>query len=120
VRQKQWLISKDDTGFEPGPNIEEALEYAPRYIDLKAAVEVVEHFRMFRYETLKGWTPVHMAAEELLSTGQQVTSETVIRYIESIPEWQPKLSREEFNHNTIAKALRGLSKFQLLPGGLSS
>lgn len=97
VRQRQWLVSKGDTGFEPGPNIEEALGYAPSYIDLKAAAEVVENFKTFKDETLERWTTVHMAAEELLSTDQQVTSEAVIRYIESVPEWRPKLSRQTFS-----------------------
>ncbi len=120
VRQRHWLVVFHDTHFEPGPNMEEALRYAPRYIDTELAELVLEEFRTFKDETLERWTTVHLAAVELEQRGEPVTSDTVLVFIESVPEWQPKLSREEFAPNRIADALEGLRRTGLLPaGGLS-
>jgi hypothetical protein len=60
---------------------------------------------------------VHLAAVELQRQGQPVTPETVEAYIESVPEWQPKLSREEFTPDRIAQTLDGLVKLGFLPSG---
>jgi hypothetical protein len=54
---------------------------------------------------------------ELQRQGQPVTPETVRAYIESIPEWQAKLSREEFTPDRIAQTLDGLVKLDFLPSG---
>jgi hypothetical protein len=117
VRQRGWLVQPDDSHFEPGPNIEEALRYASRYIDTELAELVLEEFRTFKDGTLERWTTVHLAAVELLRQGQPVTPETVGAYIESVPEWQPKLSREEFTPDRIAQTLDGLVKLGFLPSG---
>jgi hypothetical protein len=117
VRQRGWLVQPDDSHFEPGPNIEEALRYASRYIDTELAELVLEEFRTFKDGTLERWTTVHLAAVELLRQGQPVTPETVRAYIESIPEWQAKLSREEFTPDRIAQTLDGLVKLDFLPSG---
>jgi type I restriction enzyme S subunit len=114
VRQKGWLVARGEAHFEPGPNIEEALRYAPRYIDTESAALVLEEFRTFRDETLERWTTVHLAAVELQRRGDFVTPETVAAYIRSVPEWQPKLSREEFTLERIADAIRGLRSMGLL------
>jgi hypothetical protein len=115
VRQRGWLVQPDDSHFEPGPNIEEALRYASRYIDTELAELVLEEFHTFKDGTLERWTTVHLAAVELLRQGQPVTPETIAAYIESIPEWQPKLSRDEFTSGRIADALHGLCRIGLLP-----
>jgi hypothetical protein len=117
VRQRGWLVQPDDSHFEPGPNIEEALRYASRYIDTELAESVLEEFRTFKDGTLERWTTVHLAAVELQRQGQPVTPETVEAYIESVPEWQPKLSREEFTPDRIAQTLDGLVKLGFLPSG---
>ena len=114
VRQRGWLVQPDDSHFEPGPNIEEALRYASRYIDTELAELVLEEFRTFKDGTLERWTTVHLAAVELLRQGQPVTPETIAAYIESIPEWQSKLSRDEFTPGRIADALHGLCRIGLL------
>ncbi|GBD36078.1 hypothetical protein HRbin36_01198 [bacterium HR36] len=115
VRQRDWLVARGDTHFEPGPNIEEALGYAPRYIDIELAERVLEEFRTFKDETLERWTTVHLAAVELQRRGEPATPEAVLAYIRSVPEWQEKLLREEFALNRIADALEGLRKTGLLP-----
>jgi hypothetical protein len=117
VRQRGWLVPRGDSHFEPGPNIEEALRYASRYIDTELAELVLEEFRTFKDGTLERWTTVHLAAVELLRQGQPVTPETVEAYIESVPEWQPKLSRDEFTPGRIADALQGLEKLGFIPRG---
>lgn len=117
VRQRSWLVRPDDSHFEPGPNIEEALRYASRYIDTELAELVLEEFRTFKDGTLERWTTVHLAAVELLRQGQPVTPETVEAYIESVPEWQLKLSRDEFTSGRIADALQGLEKLGFIPRG---
>jgi PAS domain-containing protein len=117
VRQRGWLVQPDDSHFEPGPNIEEALRYASRYIDTELAELVLEEFRTFKDGTLERWTTVHLAAVELLRQGQPVTPETVEAYIESVPEWQLKLSRDEFTSGRIADALQGLEKLGFIPRG---
>jgi type I restriction enzyme S subunit len=117
VRQRGWLVQPDDSHFEPGPNIEEALRYASRYIDTELAELVLEEFHTFKDGTLERWTTVHLAAVELQRQGQPVTPETVVAYIESIPEWQAKLSREEFTPDRIAQTLDGLVKLDFLPSG---
>jgi hypothetical protein len=117
VRQRGWLVQPDDSHFEPGPNIEEALRYASRYIDTELAELVLEEFRTFKDGTLERWTTVHLAAVELQRQGQPVTPETVRAYIESVPEWQPKLSRDEFTLDRIADALQGLEKLGFIPRG---
>lgn len=114
VRQRRWLVARGETHFEPGPNIEEALHYAPRYIDTELAELVLDKFRTFRDETLERWTTVHLAAVELEREGKPVTPESVLAYIESVPEWQPKLSREEFILDRIVEALEGLRTIGLL------
>ncbi len=114
VRQRGWLVARGDAHFEPGPNIEEALRYAPRYIDTELAELVLEEFRTFKDETLERWTTVHLAAVELQRQGNPVTPEAILAYIQSVPEWQPKLSREEFAPARIADALEGLRKAGLL------
>jgi hypothetical protein len=38
-----------------------------------------------------------------------------VAYIESVPEWQAKLSRDEFTLDRIADALHGLCRMGLLP-----
>ncbi|MBT9260220.1 MAG: N-6 DNA methylase [Clostridiales bacterium] len=117
VRQRGWLVARGDAHFEPGPHIEEALRYAPRYIDTELAELVLEEFRTFKDETLERWTTVHLAAVELERRGEFVTPETVAAYIQRVPEWQPKLSREEFAPGRIADALEGLRRTGLLPAG---
>jgi hypothetical protein len=117
VRQRGWLVPRGDSHFEPGPNIEEALRYASRYIDTELAELVLEEFRTFKDGTLERWTTVHLAAVELQRQGQPVTPETVGAYIESVPEWQPKLSRDEFTLDRIADALQGLEKLGFIPRG---
>ena len=117
VRQRGWLVARGDAHFEPGPNIEEALSYAPRYIDTELAKLVLEEFRTFKDETLERWTTVHLAAVELLRQGRPVAPETIVAYIESVPEWQPKLSRDEFAPERIADALEGLRRTGLIPRG---
>jgi hypothetical protein len=105
----------DDTHFEPGPKIEKALSYAPRYVETDRAELVIEEFRSFRDETLERWTTVHLAAVELKHQGRPVTPETVLGYIESVPEWRPKLSREGFGSDRVTDALHGLQKQGMLP-----
>jgi hypothetical protein len=117
VRQRGWLVQPDDSHFEPGPNIEEALRYASRYIDTELAELVLEEFRTFKDGTLERWTTVHLAAVELQRQGQPVTPETVGAYIESVPEWQLKLSLDEFTSGRIADALQGLEKLGFIPRG---
>jgi hypothetical protein len=117
VRQRGWLVPRGETHFELGPNIKEALDYASRYIDTELAELVLKEFRTFKDGTLERWTTVHLAAVELLRQGQPVTPETVEAYIESIPEWQAKLSREEFTPDRIAQTLDGLAKLGFLPSG---
>ncbi len=114
VRQRRWLVAPDDTHFEPGPNVGEALCYASRYMDEVLAELVLEEFRGFRDETLERWTTVHLAAAELQRQGQPVTPETILAFIQSIPEWQPKLARKEFHRDRIADALEGLYRTGLL------
>ncbi|WP_027718755.1 Eco57I restriction-modification methylase domain-containing protein [Desulfovirgula thermocuniculi] len=114
VRQRRWLVARGETHFEPGPNIEEALRYAPRYLDEVLAELVLEEFRGFRDETLERWTTVHLAAVELQRQGQPVTPETIVAYIQSVAEWQPKLSREEFAPDRVADALEGLRNTGLM------
>lgn len=58
---------------------------------------------------------MHLAAVELERRGDPVTPESVSAYIQSVPEWQPKLSREEFTADRIADALEGLRRRGLLP-----
>lgn len=115
VREKGWLVARDDTHFEPGPNIDEALGYAARYIDTRSAERVLEEFRNFDNETLERWTTVHLAAVELQRRGRSVTPEAILDYIQSVPEWQPKLSREAFTLDRVTDALNGLRKMSLLP-----
>jgi len=115
VRQKGWLVARGDTRFEPGPKIEEALRYAPRYMDEVLAELVLDEFGTFRDETLERWTTVHLAAVELQRRGDHVTPETVLAYIQSVPEWEAKLSREEFAPARLADALEGLRRLGLLP-----
>jgi len=115
VRQKGWLAMPDKTHFEPGPNIEEALRYAPRYMDEVLAELVLDEFRAFRDETLERWTTVHLAAVELQGRGDPVTPDTVLAFIQSVPAWQGKLAREEFALERIADALEGLRRMGLLP-----
>ncbi len=116
VRQRGWLVARGDAHFEPGSNIEEALRRAPRYMDEVLAESVLEKFRGFRDETLERWTTVHLAAVELQRRGDPATPDTVLAYIQSVPEWQPKLSREEFVLDRVADALGGLRKRGILLG----
>ncbi len=115
VRQQRWLVMPDESHFEPGPGVAKALRYAARYLDETLAARVLEEFRAFKAETLERWTTVHLAAVELERRGQAVTPESIRVYIDSVPEWQPKLSREEFSLDRIADALEGLRKTNLLP-----
>ncbi|ROR02913.1 Eco57I restriction-modification methylase domain-containing protein [Desulfosoma caldarium] len=115
LREKNWLVAHDPTHFEPGPNIQEALGYAPRYIDTNLAELVLEKFRTFKDETLERWTTVHLAAMELWRGDKSMTPEAVLAYIRSVPEWKTKLSREAFAPDRIADALEGLRKLGLLP-----
>lgn len=117
VRQRGWLVACGDTHFEPGPSIEEALRYAPRYINTELAELVLEEFCTFKDETLERWTTVHLAVVELRRRGDPVTPETVLVYIQSVPEWQAKLSVEEFALDRVADALEGLEKLGLIPRG---
>jgi len=114
VRQKDWLLPSGNTHFEPGPKIEEALHHGPRYIDTELAEQLLEELRTLKDETLERWTTVHLAATEVLSTGHRVTPQDVIRHIESVPEWRPKLSRQAFTPAEIAHTLEGLRKLRLL------
>ena len=117
VRKRNWLVQPDDSHFKPGPNIEEALRYAENYINIPQAKSVIEQFRTFTNATLERWTTVHLAAVELVGQGQPLTPEKILAYIQSIPEWQAKLSREEFTPDRIAQTLDGLAKLGFLPSG---
>lgn len=52
---------------------------------------------------------------ELQRRGDPMTPETVAAYIQGVPEWQPKLVREEFALDRIADTLEGLRRMGLLP-----
>jgi hypothetical protein len=117
VRKRNWLVQPDDSHFKPGPNIEEALRYAENYINIPQAKSVIEQFRTFTNATLERWTTVHLAAVELLGQGQPLTLEKILAYIQSIAEWQAKLSRDEFTPDRIAQTLDGLAKLGFLPSG---
>ncbi|MBI4529872.1 MAG: type I restriction endonuclease subunit M [Deltaproteobacteria bacterium] len=111
LNQRHWLVAPDSTHFEPGPNIQEAIRFAKRYIPVDRASAIIENFKEYTNPALERWTTVEMAARELQGRGETVTPENVLAYIESVPEWESKLQREEFRTDLIASTLSGLRKF---------
>lgn len=63
------------------------------------------------WETLERWATVHSVAKSLFRANIAINVENVISYIESIPEWKAKLSRDEFVPNNIMKTISGLKRF---------
>jgi hypothetical protein len=117
VNQKGWLTVHGDSRFEPGSNIEEVLQYAPKYIDTELAEIVLEDFHAFDDATLEQWSIVHFSAVELHRQGNPVTPENVLAYIRSVPEWQPRFSQKGITQKLIADTIKGLARFGLLAEG---
>jgi len=114
VNRHHWIQSAGQDRFKPGTNIAKGLEYATRYIDVKASAKILEEFRTYKDETLGRWTTVDMAAWELIEKGETVTVDAVLKYIESSKEWKHKINRDEFRPELVKSTLVGLCKLGFL------
>lgn len=63
------------------------------------------------WETFERWATVHSAVKSLFRANIAISVENVISYIDSIPEWKAKLTRDEFVPNNIMKTISGLKRF---------
>jgi len=115
VHDHQWLLETDESHFAPGPNILNALRYAERYVNIDEARVVIQDFRTYRDGALERWTTLDMAIHEILDDGGQISEQAILDYIRSIPEWAPKLEREEFSISKIRKTLIGLRTRGYIP-----
>jgi len=118
THQRQWLVAVDDTHFEPGPRIDEALNYAERYIHISRAQAsaVIKQFRTYQDDTLGRWTTVDLAARELIAQGSVVTVESILAHLSASEEWAHKLDQKEFTLELITGTLSGLRNFGFLSG----
>jgi type I restriction enzyme S subunit len=116
VKQQKWLELVSTSQFKPGPRIERALRFVPRYIDLGSADRVIDNFRTYKDETLERWTTIDMAALDVIRQGKSVTVSSILSYIESLPEWKDKLVRTEFAPEHVERTLQGLRAMGFLKG----
>ena len=110
----RWLRATDESHFEPGPEIEEAIDRAEKVLDAASAKKVIRDFRKYTNGTLERWTTVDMAAREIIADGGKISAETVLAHINAIPQWAAKLEREEFELDKVAKTIEGLRKLGYL------
>jgi type I restriction enzyme S subunit len=114
VQQQQWLKAVDDSHFEPGPNMDAALQYANQYLDVDRASELLEQFRKYKDATLNRWTTVDMVARDLGGKGAVVTAQAVVSSLHDSPEWHHKPDQPEFSLPNIESTLSGLKQWGLL------
>lgn len=107
VLQRQWLVLKG-AGFEPGPNIQDALRYARRYVSSNDVAWVVKQFRNYGDVALERWATVDYAAHELRERRLSVSPRTIIAYLREDPEWAKKLEKPGFDSSVITRTLDGL------------
>ena len=110
IHDHQWLLETDDSHFAPGPNILNALRYAERYFNIDEARVVIQDFRTYRDGALERWTTLDMAIREIHDNGGEIGEQAILDHIRGIPEWAPKLDRDEFSISKIRKTLIGLRK----------
>jgi hypothetical protein len=109
VEQQRWLVA-EGTSYEPGPNIDKAVQYAPRYLkDLAAARAFVHYCSNVSGPFLETWTTVLMAAQDLERKGRPATVDAIQGQIGSFDEWAAKLRKKHFTSRAIEDAL-GLSR----------
>jgi hypothetical protein len=109
VEQQRWLVA-EGTSYEPGPDIDKAMQYAPRYLkDLAAARALVHYCSNVSGPFLETWTTVLMATQDLDREGRPATIDAIREHIASFDEWAAKLQKKHFTSKSIEDAL-GLSR----------
>ena len=112
-----YLIPVGEWEFRLGPQIDEALKYAGRYLREEAVAEAFLQvlfdleFDRWRLETL---ATVHSTAATLAAKGVEVSPETVRTALAADKKWSTKLGRSNFTSVRIAEALEALSLLRLL------
>lgn len=96
-------------GFIAGANAEQALGYFEQWYDT-VALEWLERFHYRKTDDLELLATVDMAMVDLAATGQSADVAGVKRVIAAHPEWIPKLSRELFSDERIARAVTECQK----------
>jgi hypothetical protein len=114
LRQQHWLRMVSATEFVPD-SIKKCEKFFGRYFDPQRAEAVLDHFRTYGEEALGRWATVHYTAQELVTQGQPVNSTTILRHLESSPEWAHKADRHEFGAEFIESTLRGMRHKGWLP-----
>jgi hypothetical protein len=101
-------------GLLAGDQIDKIDQYLSRYSVCAAVDWAVSQFRYRKNDDLELLATVDFAALDLKQQGIEVTSENVKQVIAANKEWAPKLKREIFSDENIARALDELH--ELLPG----
>lgn len=115
--KKGYLVRLGKWDFRPGPKIDEALEYAGRYLREEAVAEAFLQalfdldLDKWRLETL---ATVHAVADKLAADGVDLTPDAVRRALAGDKTWNKKLGRPNFTSARITEALATLSLLRLL------
>jgi type I restriction enzyme S subunit len=124
AQKNKWLILGMDDGdltpVIPGGNVLNAIEQAHNFLGKsKAKVdEMLDLMKGWGYCAIERWAIVLDASFELTSVGQFATVEGIKCVIRKHPEWETKLSREEFSDRNIEAALYGLRSFGFITSHL--
>jgi len=90
-------------GFVAGDKVEQAQRYFEQWYGT-AALDWLERFQYRKTDDLELLATVDMAMVDLAAAGQPADVAGVKRVIAAHPEWVPKLSRELFSDENIARA----------------
>jgi len=91
-------------GFVAGDKAEQAQRYFEQWYGT-AALDWLERFHYRKTDDLELLATVDMAMVDLAAAGQPADVADVKRVIAAHPEWVPKLSRELFSDENIARAI---------------
>ncbi|MGH2270852.1 restriction endonuclease subunit S [Anaerohalosphaeraceae bacterium U12dextr] len=117
AQKSKWIVLCRGEGdlkpIKPGATVSKAVEQAQKLLGpAKAKVdEMLDQMKGWGYRTLERWATVLDATFELTAAGQPATVEGVKDIIQRHPDWEPKLSRDEFSDTNIEATLKGLRDF---------
>ena len=115
--QKGYLVRVGKWDFQLGPNIDEALKYAGRYLREEsvadAFLQVLLDLELDKWH-LETLATVHSVARNLAAEGVEVTAETVQTALAADKTWSTKLGKSNFTSARIAQALETLTLLRLL------
>jgi hypothetical protein len=98
------------SGFVASDKIEDARNYFGNYWNTES-LNWLEQLRYKKNDELELYATVDKAMVELAESNKDINLQLVKQIIDEHPEWKPKLERDIFSDDNIAKAMEFLNNF---------